>query len=35
MTGFAKITGDKLMIWQILTQAVHRFLTIEIWAWVP
>lgn len=35
MTGYAKVNGESLMVWQVLTRAVYRFITVEMWAWVP
>ncbi len=35
MTGYAKVSGDTLMVWQVLTRAIYRFITVEMWAWVP
>jgi RND family efflux transporter MFP subunit len=35
MTGFAKADGVEMKVWEILTRSLHRFFTIDIWAWLP
>ena len=35
MTGLAKTTGIEMPVWQIITQAIRRFITIDLWAWLP
>lgn len=35
MTGYAKVAGEDRQIWQILTQAIQRFIAIDLWAWLP
>jgi RND family efflux transporter MFP subunit len=35
MTGFAKAEGIEMKVWEILTRSLHRFFTIDIWAWLP
>lgn len=35
MSGYAKVSGESLMVWQVLTRAIYRFITVEMWAWVP
>lgn len=35
MTGYAKVSGDPLAVWQVLTRAIYRFITVEAWAWLP
>lgn len=35
MSGYAKVSGDTQMMVQVLTGAVYRFFTVEMWAWIP
>ncbi|MFH1158198.1 MAG: efflux RND transporter periplasmic adaptor subunit [Pseudomonadota bacterium] len=35
MSGYAKVRGDSLMGWEMLTRPIFRFLTVEVWAWMP
>jgi len=35
MSGYAKVRGNSLMGWQMLTRPIFRFLTVEVWAWLP
>lgn len=35
MTGYAKVAGEERQIWEILTQTIHRFIAIDLWAWLP
>lgn len=33
MTGYAKVSGYTVMVWQTLTKSLYRFFTVELWAW--
>lgn len=35
MTGYAKIEGGTLPVWQVFSFAVLRFFRVEVWSWVP
>jgi putative peptide zinc metalloprotease protein len=35
MTGYAKVNGDYISVWEVLTRAAYRFITVELWAWLP
>lgn len=35
MTGYAKTEGQEMKVWEILTRSIHRFITIDFWAWLP
>ncbi len=35
MTGYAKITGQSLPVWKAFTLAVVRFVTVQVWSWIP
>lgn len=35
MTGYAKTEGKTLSVWEVLTRAAHRFVTVELWALLP
>jgi len=35
MTGFAKIEGSPMPVILAFTQALSRFLRIELWSWIP
>lgn len=34
LSGFAKVDGGHLMVWEALTRSIYRFITIDLWAWV-
>ena len=35
MTGYAKINGEKMPIWKVLSLAIIRFIKVEVWSWLP
>ena len=35
MSGYAKIDGPSLPVWQAFSQAVMRFVNVQVWSWVP
>lgn len=35
MTGFAKIEGEDMPVWQAFTRLFDRFFRIEVWGWIP
>lgn len=35
MTGNAKISSQTLPVWEILTRAMLRFYSVELWSWLP
>lgn len=35
MTGYAKIDGCTLPVWQAFTQSVARFVQVQVWSWIP
>lgn len=35
MTGQAKIDGVTLPVWQAFSQAIARFVRVQIWSWIP
>ncbi|SMX34752.1 HlyD family secretion protein [Actibacterium lipolyticum] len=35
MTGFAKIEGGDMKVWQAFTRLFDRFFRIEVWGWIP
>jgi multidrug efflux pump subunit AcrA (membrane-fusion protein) len=35
MSGFGKITAGERPAWEVFSRAVYRFLTIEVWSWLP
>lgn len=34
LSGFAKVDGGHMMVWEALTRSIYRFITVELWAWV-
>ena len=35
MTGYAKIEGAEMRVWEAYTRLFVRFFLIEIWGWIP
>jgi putative peptide zinc metalloprotease protein len=35
MTGSAKIQGETMPVWKAFSQAVIRFLKVQVWSWIP
>jgi multidrug efflux pump subunit AcrA (membrane-fusion protein) len=35
MTGYAKISGPSMRVWEAYRRLCVRFFTVELWAWVP
>jgi len=35
MTGFAKIEGPEMRVWEAYSRLFARFLLVEIWGWIP
>lgn len=35
MTGFAKISGNRMQTWEAFTRMFDRFFRIEVWGWIP
>lgn len=35
MTGYAKIQGEELPVWQAFSQAFLRFVRVQVWSWIP
>jgi putative peptide zinc metalloprotease protein len=35
MTGYAKISGQEMPLWKVLSLAVFRFIKVEVWSWLP
>ncbi|MGV6849687.1 MAG: HlyD family secretion protein [Marinibacterium sp.] len=35
MTGFAKIQGEEMRVWQAYSRMFVRFVLIELWGWIP
>lgn len=35
MTGFAKIDGEEMRVWEAYSRLLVRFVLIEIWGWIP
>lgn len=35
MTGYAKIAGLSMPVWKAFTLAVQRFVTVQVWSWIP
>ena len=35
MAGQAKIAGVSMPVWQAFSQAVTRFVKIQVWSWLP
>jgi putative peptide zinc metalloprotease protein len=35
MTGQAKVQGASMPVWQAFSRGVQRFLTVQVWSWIP
>lgn len=35
MTGYAKVSSERLPVWNVMSIALVRFLQVEIWSWLP
>ena len=35
MTGYAKISGPEIRLWEAYFRLCIRFFTVELWSWVP
>lgn len=35
MTGYAKIAGSEMPVWEAYTRLFVRFFNIEVWSWIP
>jgi putative peptide zinc metalloprotease protein len=35
MTGYARVESETLTLWEVLTKSLYRFVTVELWAWLP
>jgi len=35
MSGFAKIDGEDMPVWQAFTRRIVRVIRVEIWSWIP
>ncbi len=35
MTGYAKIFGGEMRVWQAYLRSIMRFVQVEVWSWVP
>jgi putative peptide zinc metalloprotease protein len=35
MTGYAKIDGERMPVSIVFTRAIWRFITVEVWSWLP
>ena len=35
MTGYAKIEGPSLPVWEVFSLAIVRFVKVQVWSWVP
>jgi putative peptide zinc metalloprotease protein len=35
LSGYAKVDGGTFMMWEVLTNSIIRFVTVELWAWIP
>jgi putative peptide zinc metalloprotease protein len=35
MTGYAKIDGGTLPVWEVFSLTILRFIQVEIWSWIP
>ncbi len=35
MTGTAKIQGETMPVWKAFSQAIIRFLKVQVWSWIP
>jgi multidrug resistance efflux pump len=35
MTGYAKIAGPRIPVWDAFTRMIQRFFQVEVWSWIP
>ena len=35
MTGYAKIEGAEMRVWEAYLRSIRRFFQIEVWSWIP
>ena len=35
MTGQAKVQGTSMPVWQAFSRGIQRFLTVQVWSWIP
>jgi len=35
MTGVAKIRGETMPVWKAFSQAIIRFVKVQVWSWIP
>lgn len=35
MTGYAKVDGQRMMVWQAFLRFLVRFFQVEVWSWIP
>lgn len=35
MTGYTKIEGTSMPVWKAFSLAVQRFVTVQVWSWIP
>ena len=35
MTGVAKIQGESMPVWKAFSQAIIRFVKVQVWSWIP
>ncbi len=35
MSGYAKITSEKMPVWKVLSLGIVRFFKVEVWSWLP
>jgi hypothetical protein len=35
MSGYAKIDGEDMRVWQAFTRRIVRVIRVEIWSWIP
>ena len=35
MTGVAKIEGQTMPVWKAFSQAIIRFVKVQVWSWIP
>jgi putative peptide zinc metalloprotease protein len=35
MTGYAKIEGPSLLVWEAFSQELFRFVELNVWSWIP
>jgi hypothetical protein len=35
MTGYAKVDGAEMRVWEAYLRSIRRFFEIEVWSWIP